>query len=270
MLAMVLGQGAMALSRHRDQLLAWLAGAVVLAVITLGPGAARLRVEAAYALSSLAVACALALVLFLRTRGQPGPGTGRSGPGPAGQIQSVCRGQASRVSTTSGGPSAARAAVTVNGRGRTAAAAPAPAVAELGDPADHHVVVTGLVHGLDAAASPGERAVQDGRPGRRRRPAHAVEFARPAGAEHPGQLALLVGQHVGAEVPGRAIRGQVADERPGQNSTSGGSRDSAANDWQAKPAGPPASTVGDDRDTGAEVAEHLAEPGRLWLGPRRA
>jgi O-antigen/teichoic acid export membrane protein len=113
MLAMVLGQGAMALSRHRDQLLAWLAGAVVLTVITLGPGAARLRVEAAYAVSSLAVACALALVLLLRTR-RPVLRTRRPGrPGPAGQIQSLWRGQASRVSTTSGGPPAARSAGTV-------------------------------------------------------------------------------------------------------------------------------------------------------------
>ncbi len=113
MLAMVLGQGAMALSRHRDQLLAWLAGAVVLAVITLGPGAARLRVEAAYALSSLAVACALALVLFLRTRRPVRPRHRAVRPGPAGQIQSLWRGQASRVSTTSGGPPAARSAGTV-------------------------------------------------------------------------------------------------------------------------------------------------------------
>ena len=71
MLAMVLGQGVMALSRHRDQLLAWLAGAAVLAAITLGPGQARLRVEAAYAVSSLTVACTLAVVLALRTR-RPG------------------------------------------------------------------------------------------------------------------------------------------------------------------------------------------------------
>jgi O-antigen/teichoic acid export membrane protein len=71
MLAMVLGQGAMALSRHRDQLLAWVAGAVVLAVITLGPGEVKLRVEAAYTLSSLTVALALALVLFVRA---PRPG----------------------------------------------------------------------------------------------------------------------------------------------------------------------------------------------------
>jgi O-antigen/teichoic acid export membrane protein len=71
MLAMVLGQGAMALSRHRDQLLAWVAGAVVLAVITLAPGQVTLRVVAAYTLSSLTVAVALALAAFLRA---PRPG----------------------------------------------------------------------------------------------------------------------------------------------------------------------------------------------------
>jgi O-antigen/teichoic acid export membrane protein len=79
MLAMVLGQGAMALSRHRDQLLCWIAGAVVLWVITFLPGEVRLRVEAAYALSSLTVALALALVLVLRA---PRPGaTAVAGPG---------------------------------------------------------------------------------------------------------------------------------------------------------------------------------------------
>jgi O-antigen/teichoic acid export membrane protein len=76
MLAMVLGQGAMALNRHRDQLLAWAAGAVVLGFITFLPGEVRLRVEAAYAVSSLTVALALALVLFLRA---PGPGGAVSG-----------------------------------------------------------------------------------------------------------------------------------------------------------------------------------------------
>ena len=63
MLAMVLGQGAMVLSRHRAQLLAWLAGTLLLAAITLGPGPVRFRVEAGYAVSSAAVACGLALVL---------------------------------------------------------------------------------------------------------------------------------------------------------------------------------------------------------------
>src|SRR5215469_9156693 len=43
--------------------------------------------------------------------------------------------------------------------------------------------------------------------------------------------------------PARAIRGHVADDRLGQNSTSGGSSDRAENDWQANPAGPSSSTV---------------------------
>jgi hypothetical protein len=43
--------------------------------------------------------------------------------------------------------------------------------------------------------------------------------------------------------PARAIRSQVPDARLGQNSTSGGSSDRAANDWQANPAGPPLSWV---------------------------
>lgn len=66
MLAMVLGQGAMALSRHHDQLFAWIAGVVVLGAVTAIPGEVRLRVEMAYALSSLSVAVALALLLFVR------------------------------------------------------------------------------------------------------------------------------------------------------------------------------------------------------------
>src|SRR5260221_2836000 len=41
--------------------------------------------------------------------------------------------------------------------------------------------------------------------------------------------------------PDRAIRGHVADDRLGLNSTSGGTRDTAAKDWQANPAGPPES-----------------------------
>jgi O-antigen/teichoic acid export membrane protein len=67
MLAMVLGQSAMALSRHRDQLLGWTAGVLVLVAITLGPGEVKRRVEVAYALSSLTVAGVLALAVFLRT-----------------------------------------------------------------------------------------------------------------------------------------------------------------------------------------------------------
>jgi O-antigen/teichoic acid export membrane protein len=75
MLAMVLGQSAMALSRHRDQLLGWMTGVLVLVAITLGPGEVKRRVEVGYALSSLTVAVVLALVVFLRTSR---PGTHRS------------------------------------------------------------------------------------------------------------------------------------------------------------------------------------------------
>ena len=64
MLALVLGQGAIALTRHRDQLLAWLAGVIVLTVITLGPGEVTTRVVAAYAAGCGTVAAALALVLL--------------------------------------------------------------------------------------------------------------------------------------------------------------------------------------------------------------
>ena len=38
--------------------------------------------------------------------------------------------------------------------------------------------------------------------------------------------------------PARSISGQVDEVRLGQNSTSGGASDSAANAWQANPAGP--------------------------------
>jgi O-antigen/teichoic acid export membrane protein len=69
MLALVLGQGAMALSHHRDQLLAWICGVVVLAVVTLLPGDVKLRVESAYALSTLTVAVVMGLVVILRAAG---------------------------------------------------------------------------------------------------------------------------------------------------------------------------------------------------------
>jgi O-antigen/teichoic acid export membrane protein len=64
MLALVLGQGAMALTRHRDQLLAWMAGVTVLAVITVAPGEVTTRVVAAYAAGCATVAAALAVVLL--------------------------------------------------------------------------------------------------------------------------------------------------------------------------------------------------------------
>ncbi len=40
------------------------------------------------------------------------------------------------------------------------------------------------------------------------------------------------------KTPARAMRGQVVDVRPTMKTTSGGSRESAEKDWQAKPAGP--------------------------------
>jgi O-antigen/teichoic acid export membrane protein len=64
MLALVLGQGAMALSRHRDQLLAWLAGVAVLAAITVAPGEVTTRVVAAYAAGCGTVAVALVIALL--------------------------------------------------------------------------------------------------------------------------------------------------------------------------------------------------------------
>jgi O-antigen/teichoic acid export membrane protein len=81
MLAMVLGQSAMALSRHRDQLLAWTAGVLVLVTITLGPGEVKRRVEVAYALSSLTVAVVLAVAVFLRTS-RPGAHRARRAQAP--------------------------------------------------------------------------------------------------------------------------------------------------------------------------------------------
>ncbi len=72
MLALVMGQGAIALSRHRDQLLSWVVGGVVLVAVTLLPGDVSLRVEFAYAASSLTVVTLLGIVLLrLRPRFTP-------------------------------------------------------------------------------------------------------------------------------------------------------------------------------------------------------
>jgi O-antigen/teichoic acid export membrane protein len=89
MLAMVLGQGAMALTRHRDQLLSWVAGVAVLVVITTGPGQVTTRVVTAYAAGCATVALILAVVLLRHSHatGQhagPRPGDGGTGPGATG------------------------------------------------------------------------------------------------------------------------------------------------------------------------------------------
>lgn len=90
LLAMVLGQSAMALSRHRDQLAAWLAGAVVLVAVTLGPGQVTRRVEIAFALSSLTAAVVLTLGLFLRTS-RPGAAAAAAVPARGSQAGHVAR-----------------------------------------------------------------------------------------------------------------------------------------------------------------------------------
>jgi len=70
LLALVLGQGAQAQSLHAGQVMAWLAGAAVLAAVTLGPGTALTRVTVAFAAGSATVAVVLAAVLLIR---RPGP-----------------------------------------------------------------------------------------------------------------------------------------------------------------------------------------------------
>ena len=78
MLALVLGQGAMALSRHRDLLLAWAAGAAVLAVLTMAPGGVTVRVVTAFAAGSATVAVILAAVLLRQPAGQRAGGRARA------------------------------------------------------------------------------------------------------------------------------------------------------------------------------------------------
>ncbi len=57
---------------------------------------------------------------------------------------------------------------------------------------------------------------------------------------------------------------QDRDTLVGQNNTSGGSSDRAANDWQAKPLAHRHASC-DDGDPGAELAEHVAERARVDL-----
>jgi O-antigen/teichoic acid export membrane protein len=66
MLALVLGQGVLALGRHRDQMLAWLAGVAVLTAITLASGPVTLRVVIAYTAGSATVALVMGGVLIAR------------------------------------------------------------------------------------------------------------------------------------------------------------------------------------------------------------
>jgi O-antigen/teichoic acid export membrane protein len=64
--ALVLGQGVLALGRHRDQALAWVAGILALIGLTLAPGAVAHRVELGYAGGAFTVAAVLAAMLLRR------------------------------------------------------------------------------------------------------------------------------------------------------------------------------------------------------------
>jgi O-antigen/teichoic acid export membrane protein len=77
--AMVLGQGVLAVNRHRDQALAWVAGTVALVAATLLPGGVAQRVEIAFVAGSIVAAAVLALVLLRHF-----PGRAMSATRPAG------------------------------------------------------------------------------------------------------------------------------------------------------------------------------------------
>jgi O-antigen/teichoic acid export membrane protein len=71
LISLILGQAAISLHRHKEQMYAWVAGAVALAVITAIPGDVRLRVEWAYAGATWVVAGGLAAAVFLARRESP-------------------------------------------------------------------------------------------------------------------------------------------------------------------------------------------------------
>jgi O-antigen/teichoic acid export membrane protein len=68
LLALILGQAAISLHRHKELMYAWIGGAVALGVITALPGPVRLRVEFAYAGATWVVVAGLAAAVFLRRR----------------------------------------------------------------------------------------------------------------------------------------------------------------------------------------------------------
>src|ERR1700749_205481 len=69
--------------------------------------------------------------------------------------------------------------------------------------------------------------------------------------------------------PARSITGQVAEVRPGQNSTSGGARDSAANAWQANPAngGPDVVMTVTPVQKWPRTCRNSSAPGRKAVAP---
>ena len=70
---------------------------------------------------------------------------------------------------------------------------------EISDFADDEKVVAQLLHGVDRAVDPRDRSVDNGTPGRGRRPADAVEGLSGGGREPSAQRLLLGSQHVHAE-----------------------------------------------------------------------
>lgn len=68
LLALILGQAAISLHRHKEQMYAWVAGAVTLALVTAIPGDVRLRVEFAYAAATWVVVGGLTAAVFLVRR----------------------------------------------------------------------------------------------------------------------------------------------------------------------------------------------------------
>jgi hypothetical protein len=66
LLSLILGQAAISLHRHVGQMFAWLAGAVALVAVTVMPGDVRLRVEFAYAATTVVVVGGLAATVFAR------------------------------------------------------------------------------------------------------------------------------------------------------------------------------------------------------------
>jgi O-antigen/teichoic acid export membrane protein len=71
--AMVLGQGVLALNRHRDQAVAWLIGTLALLAVTAAPGAVVQRVELGYLAGSSFTALAMYVALRRAPRTVPVP-----------------------------------------------------------------------------------------------------------------------------------------------------------------------------------------------------
>ena len=121
-------------------------------------------------------------------------------------------------------------------------------------------MVPGLVHGLDLHPTQVSTPASTGAPDGDGDQATPANLSAPRSPNTLARSCWPAVRTFAQKCPARAIRGQVAEEPAGQNSTSGGSSDSAANDWQAKPAGAVGVDGGDDGDARAEVPEHLAEP----------